>query len=116
MYCKNYSELAAPLGEKLKVGRIKCKKGSKEPVTWTETDIEALQTLKKTFLGGLELQVVNPDQPFVIRVDASGRAVGASLEQLPNAAGRLTPEGVKSEQTVPVTFMSRKLAPLQFRT
>ncbi len=31
-YCKNYAELAAPLDEKLKVGKFKGRKGSKEPV------------------------------------------------------------------------------------
>ena len=35
---------------------------------------------------------------------------------MPEAAGRLTPEGVRTGQTVPVAFMSRKLAPSQIRT
>jgi hypothetical protein len=61
---------------------------------------------EKTLLGGLKLQVMNPDRPFVLRVDASGRAVGASLEQMPEDAGRPTPENVKKGQTVPVAFMS----------
>ena len=52
----------------------------------------------------------------MLRVDASGRAVGASLEQLPEDAGRPTPENVKRGQTIPVAFMSRKLAPSQLRT
>jgi len=95
MYCPNYSELAAPLDEKLKVGKEKGKKGSKEPVNWDESDVKAFETLKKKLLSGLKLQVVNPDRPFIIRVDASGRAIGASLEQLPEDAGRPTPEGVR---------------------
>ena len=115
-YCKNYAELAAPLDEKLKVGKIKGRKGSKEPVEWKKEDIEDFETLRKTLLGGLSLQVVNPDRPFVLRIDASGRAIGAVLEQLPEDAGRPTPEGVLKGQTIPVAFMSRKLAPSQART
>ncbi len=52
IYCNNYSELASPLDEKLKVGGIKTKKGSTEPVNWTEADIEVLQTLEKTLNVG----------------------------------------------------------------
>ncbi len=44
--------------------------------------------------GGLSLQVLNPDHPFVLRIDASGRAIGAVLEQLPEDAGRSSPERV----------------------
>ncbi len=59
---------------------------------------------------------MNADRPIVLRVDASGRSVGASLVQMPEDAGRPTPENVKKGQTVPVAFMSRKLAPSQLRT
>ena len=85
-------------------------------MTSTEQDVKDFEMLRKTLLGGLSLQVVNLDKPFVLRVDASGRAVGASLEQLPEDAGRPTPENVKRGQTIPVAFMSRKLAPSQLRT
>jgi hypothetical protein len=51
-----------------------------------------------------------------LRIDASGRAIGAVLEQLPEDAGRPTPERVLKGQTIPVAFMSRKLAPSQART
>ncbi len=66
----------------------------------------------KKLLGGLKLQVVNTDGPFVLRVDA----VGASLDQMPEDAGRSTPENVKMGQTVHVAFMYRKLAPSQLWT
>ncbi len=112
-YCKNYAELAAPLDEKLKVGKIKGRKRSKEPVERKKEDIEDFETLRKALLEGLSLQVVNPDRPFVLRIDASGRAIGDVLEQLPEYAGRPTPEGVLKGQTIPVAFMSRKLEPLQ---
>ncbi len=59
--------------------------------------------------------MVNPDRPYVLWVDASGKAVGAVLEQHLNAAGRPTPENSKPGMTVPVTFISRKLTDSQQR-
>ena len=49
----------------------------------------------------LELFYLNPDQPFVLRADASDRAIGAVLEQ------------ERSSQWVPVGFFSRKLGKSQ---
>ncbi len=59
--------------------------------------------------GELLLQRVNPDKPYVLRVDASKYAVGASLEQLVDEARVPTPQDVMDKKTVPVAFMSRKL-------
>ena len=56
------------------------------------------------------LQRVNPDRPFVLRVDASTYAVGASLEQLIDEDRRPTVEDVVAKRTVPVAFLSLKLA------
>jgi hypothetical protein len=56
---------------------------------------------------------VNPDRPFVLRTDASGYAVGATLEQLVDEDRLPTPEDVLAGKTVPVAFMSRKLTPTQ---
>jgi hypothetical protein len=55
------------------------------------------------------LQRVNPDKPFVLRVDASRYAVGATLEQLIDGDRNPTPQDVLEGKTVPVAFMSRKL-------
>ena len=56
------------------------------------------------------LQCVNPDKPFILRVDASGRAVGAALEQFAeDTTERPTPENQAGKKTVPVAFCSRKL-------
>jgi hypothetical protein len=60
--------------------------------------------------------VLNLDRPFVLQIDASGREIGAILEQLPEDSSRPTPEGVLKEQTILMAFMSRKLAPSQART
>ena len=63
----------------------------------------------------MALQRVNPDKPFVLRVDASGYAVGASLEQLMDEDRKPTAQDVLEKKTVPVAFMSRKLAPGQMK-
>ena len=59
--------------------------------------------------AGLELQRVNPDKPFILRVDASNFAIGATLEQMIDGARKPTVEDVKNKRTVPVAFLSRKL-------
>ena len=56
---------------------------------------------------------MNTNKPFVLRVDASGYAVGATLEQLVSEDRMPTPEDVKSRKTVPVAFLSRKLTTSQ---
>ena len=75
-YVRNYADLAAPLMEKLKVGREAGRAGSKHPIVWSESEKPAFETLKKALADGLELQTVDPDRPFILRVDASGRGVG----------------------------------------
>jgi hypothetical protein len=115
MYIENFAGLAAPLTELLKVDKEAGRKGSKVPVQLGAEQLQAFADVKKALLRGLKLQVVNPDRPYVLRVDASGKAVGAVLEQHPNAAGRPTPENSKPGMTVPVAFMSRKLTDSQQR-
>jgi hypothetical protein len=112
-YVRNFAEMAAPLMEKLKVGRVLGKKGSKHPIHLSESDLEAFNKLKAALVSGLSLQAVNPDAPFVLRVDASQKAIGAVLEQLPNAQGPITPQDTLSQKKVPVAFPSRKLTPGQ---
>ena len=45
----------------------------------------------------------------MLRTDASGYAVGASLEQMVDEVRMPTPEYVQQKKTVPVAFLSRKL-------
>jgi len=108
-YIHMYAQIASRLQDKLKVPRDVGKKGSKVKIFFDKEDIEAFEELKKRLCSGLSLQRVNPDKPFVLRVDASGYAVGATLEQLKEGGERPTVEDVLNKQTVPVAFMSRKL-------
>ena len=74
---KKFSEYAAPLQEKLKVGKVLGKKGSKHAVQLNGHGRSCFEQLKTALLTGLEIQVVDPDKPFVLRCDASTYAVGA---------------------------------------
>jgi len=110
-----YAEVAAPLQDKLKVSREEGTKGSKKKVEFNAEDLAAFEELKRRLVSGLALQRVNPDRPFVLRVDASGYAVGATLEQLKEGEERPTAQDVMERKTVPVAFMSRKLTEGQRR-
>ena len=61
----------------------------------------------------MNLQRVNPDKHFVLRVDASEYAIGATLEKCIDEVRKPTLEDVKKKRTVPVAFFSRKLTPGQ---
>ena len=108
-YIKEYSKIAAPLQDRLKVPREVGKKGSKYKITWGEIEQAAFDELKRVLCSELVLQVVNPDKPFVLRVDASEFAVGATLELLLSEDRMPTTNDVREKRTVPVAFLSRKL-------
>ena len=109
-YVEGYAELLACLQELLKVGRVEGKKGSKVPVKFGPQHHEAFQLVKQRLLGKLELNSLKPDQPFVLRVDASGRAVGGVLEQfVEDREGMPTLEQMDTMERKPVAFYSRKL-------
>lgn len=48
---------------------------------WKESEKEAFEKVKAVLAQKLELFVVDPDKPFVLRTDASDKAIGAVLEQ-----------------------------------
>ena len=65
---------------------------------------------------GLEIHTVDPDRPFILRVNASDRAGGAALEQLIEKPGGMpTLLEATTKQTLRVAFCSRKLTPSQVR-
>ena len=112
-YVEGYASVVACLQDKLKVSKEEGKMGSKKKILWTPTDQGAFNEIKRRLCSKLVLQRVDPDRPFVLRVDASGYAVGGVLEQLVDEARRPTPEDVLQKKTVPVAFMSRKLTQCQ---
>ena len=96
----------AGLQNKLKVPHEVGKKGSRRKNSWELADKEAFNEIKKRLLSKLFLQTVNPNKPFVLRVDASTYAVGATLEQLLQEDRMPTPADVRAKATVPVAFLS----------
>ena len=116
-YVADFARLVIPLQEKLKVPKADAKKGSTVKVKWDEEAMQAFEDTKKALMKGLSLQNVRVDQPFVLRVDASGRAIGAALEQVRDGLEASTIDEVLNRgATVPVGFMSRKLTDSQVRT
>ena len=111
-YVPVFAKLAAPLTEKLKVGREEGKKGSKTPIVWDDEQLEAFKALKTALTHTVPLQSAQPDRPYVLRCDAGDYAIGAVLEQLPptDTKDADLSERKKTERcTRPVAFMSRKL-------
>ena len=108
-YLPMYAQLAAPLHDLLKVGKQDGKKGVRKPVQWTIEAAKSFQSLKKELMKPLSLNLINPDQPFVLRTDSSDFAVGAVLEQV-----TLQEDGTAVHH--PVAFWSRVLTPGQKNT
>ncbi len=74
---------------------------SLKPVAWDEESKAAFEALKEALKEGLQVFQLEPDQPFVLRTDASGFALGAVLEQ------------ERNREWVPVSFFRRKLGQSQ---
>ncbi len=102
-YVPRYAELAAPLSTKLCVNREDGKKGSRKQVSWKDRDVRVFEEMKRAVTGKLELFRLDPDKPFLLRADASDRAIGAVLEQTHE-------QGIGPFGTVPVGFFSRNLS------
>ena len=75
------------------------------PLSWNEESNRAFEGMKQALLSAVGLILVDPDQGFVLRTDASDYAVGAVLEQV-----------LDDRRHVPVAFWSRVLAEAQRRT
>ena len=104
-YSKMYAEYAAPMTTMLKGNREETKKGFKKALVWNEESDRAFEGMKQALLSAVGLHLVDPDQGFVLRTDASDYAVGAVLEQV-----------LDDGRHVPVAFWSRVLAVGQRRT
>jgi len=113
-YISGYAEMVAGLMDLLKVGKAEGKKGSKKPIHFTPKHREAFQAIKEKLTSALLLHTVDPDKPFVMRVDASDRAVGAALEQFHDKEPHT--KDALSRPRYPVAFCSRKLTAGQVKT
>ena len=81
-FVEGYSKIVSPLMDCPQVNNKEGKKGSQKHLPWGPEHQTAFDSIKARLCGQLLLQRVNPDKPFVLRTDASGYAVGASLEQM----------------------------------
>ena len=70
-------------------------------MAWDDLSRAAFESCKDALKEGLQVFHLEPDQPFVLRTDASDFAIGAVLEQERNG------------EWVPVSFFSRKLGQSQ---
>ena len=103
-YVPMFAEIAAPLMSLLKLPRAEAKKGSTAKLNWNKEAMDSFEAMKQVLKTNMELELVDPDIPFILRCDASEYAVGACLEQ-PREDG----------STKPVGFWSRKLTSGQRR-
>ena len=106
-YVRGYAGIVAPLQDLLKVSKGDGRKGSQLKVVSCAEAETAFENTKVALCEALELQTVNADLPFVLRVDASGRAMGAALEQSVDGGVLTVDEMLKPGTTKPVSFMSR---------
>ena len=72
---------------------------------WKKEEIEAFEALKQALAAQLGLFRLEVDKPFILRADASDRAIGAVLEQERMVEGE--------SRQVPVVFFSRNMAKSQ---
>ena len=71
-FVRGYAEIARPLTELTK---------KDVPFEWKDEHTKAVDTLIKTITSGPVLRCPNPEEPFKLKVDASGFAIGAVLIQ-----------------------------------
>jgi putative transposase len=97
-YVPNYAQMVACLQDKLKVPRALGKKGSKHKIEYLPHEVVQFEELKQKLCEALSLNCVNPNKPFVLRVDASRYAVGATLEQLPDEGRMPTSDDAQNKK------------------
>lgn len=90
-FIPNFSILSAPLTDLTK-------KGQPNKVKWTDVHDRAFQTLKNAMVSSPILILPDLNKPFVLRTDASSRAIGAALFQKVN------------NTLMPVAYASKKLS------
>ena len=96
-YIDQFAEKAAPMMALLQVYKSEGKAGSKKTLKWTDESSRSFEEVKKALLVKLELNIMDPDKPFITHTDASDYAVGACLSQMVGDVEK------------PIAFWSRKL-------
>ncbi|KAL1454493.1 hypothetical protein WDU94_010736 [Cyamophila willieti] len=92
-FCKNYSNIAAPLTDLTK---------QDTKFVWTEKEQESFDKLKEMLISAPVLRHFREDLPTTLSTDASIEGIGAVLEQTD-----------KEGKTHPVAYASRKLSPTE---
>ncbi|KAL0173707.1 hypothetical protein M9458_029675, partial [Cirrhinus mrigala] len=94
-FIRNFSTVAAPLTAMVKRGNTR--------LNWSSDALRAFQDLRQRFTTAPTLRHPDPQQPFIVEVDASSTGVGAVLSQR---------QGQPSK-TYPCAFYSHKLSPAE---
>jgi RNase H-like domain found in reverse transcriptase/Reverse transcriptase (RNA-dependent DNA polymerase)/Integrase zinc binding domain/Retroviral aspartyl protease len=102
-FIKNFSQLATPLSNLLKVGENAAKHKNRY-ISWNTTCQLAFDRLKAAMTSAPVLQQVDPQKPFVVETDASDFAIGSCLLQTAD-----------DSKLHPVAYESRKLSDAQTR-
>ena len=78
-FIRNFSLIARPLSELLKVGAADKRQGKNRPITWNTAHQLAFERLKQRLTNAPVLQQVDQSKPFVLETDASDFAIGACI-------------------------------------
>jgi RNase H-like domain found in reverse transcriptase len=92
-FIKGYSGIATPLTNLTKKDKA---------FSWTENEQFAFEKLKRRFSEIPILAIFDPEQPIMVKIDASDYAIGACIMQIG-----------KDEKLHPVTFYSKKISPAE---
>ena len=103
-FVEGYANIVSPLIDCLQVNKKEDKRVSQKRVPWGPEQQMAFEAIKARLCGNLLLQRVNPDKPFVLRTDASGYAVGSSLEQMVDEVRIPTPKTCNRRKPFPWHF------------
>jgi len=95
-FIKDFSQIALPLSELAK---------EKVKFDWGQRQEKSFQQLKQIVTSDQVLVLPNYDKQFVVTTDASGYAVGASLQQVDDETKRLRP----------IAFFSKKMSEQEMR-
>ena len=80
-FCPGFSTVARPLNDAVLKGGQRLPKGPDGKVKWTEGQMSAFESLRKTLIAGPVLAHPDWDKPFVVQTDWCKQGIGAVLSQ-----------------------------------